>query len=260
MKPEINEIRRRLKDLGATFETERSGYIPVRRRATAKILEYRTYDTTPILRRVRQDVIRNFVYKNIVSVKRFGIIRALLMKECIMYKDPDIRFRITPLYITNVTFHLLSGRITGEIASRFENNSVEGEEGHYEVWRWRACPTDPDLYEWKKIPESAMLRPEYRHICIEENTNATIADIRKSISEYVSKGSYIDVKATFETTGLGDFIWSLLQYFIRGSLTTRDGYDVTVYYRWKGQIQSISRHIDARVVLPVVGSVHWSLD
>ena len=255
------ELIKRLRDLGAVFETEDSGYVVVKRTITApRVIEYREYDTTGFVKKFKQDVIRNLVYRNIVSVKRFGIIRSLLMKECIMYKDPNIRFRITPMYITNVTFHFLSGRITGEIVNKFENNSVEGEEGHYEVWRWQSCPTDPNLYEWEKVPESASLRPEYNHKCIEENTGATIINIFQKVSEYVGKNDYINVTTTFETSGLGDFIWSLFQYFIKGSLTTRDGYDVMVYYYWKGQIQSINRHISARVILPVVGTVNWKFD
>ena len=80
------------------------------------------------------------------------------------------------------------------------------------------------------------------------------------LPQKVKPGKRVELSASFETSGLLDVIWTLLQIFLRGRVTTRDGYDVTVTYYWKGQQQSISRHIDARVVLPVEGDVRWSWD
>ena len=253
------EVKQRLEELGAVFETEASGYIPVKTPLRVpKILAYNVRETTGVIRKLKQDVIRNYVHRNIVTFNTVGI-QGILRKVCTMYKDPEIRFRLVPIKVRNVTFHLFSGRITGEIVNKFENNSKEGQEGYYITWRWRTCPTDPDVYSWRNVPGSADLKPNWLHDAIEETTNRLISRVRQAAGKVV-KNDYIEIKSSFETTGLLDVIWTLLQIFTSGRVTTRDGYDVTVTYEWKGQIQQRSYHVDARVVLPVEGNVNWAWD
>jgi len=253
-------VKRRLEEMGAVFETEASGYIPVKKRLPEpEILEYREIDTTPPFREFRQDVIRNYVHRNIVALERYGPRPMyLLRKVCTKYHDPRILHRLSPVRIPEATFHLLSGKIDGKIENKFTNNSEEGEKGEYITWRWRSCPTEDEEYSWEKVDGSADLTPDWTHEAIEEQTEKMIAKVEQAPG-MVAKDDSASVEASFETTGLLDVIMTLLDIFTTGSVTTRDGYDVTIEYEWKGETQTVNKHVDCRVRLPVDG-VNWSWD
>jgi len=253
-----SEVRAKLEELGAEFVSEDLAYIPVKATYSTEILEYQEIDTTPYVTKLKQNIVRNLTYRNVKTFEYYGI-QGILRKVCIKYRDPIINFKVFPLRVRNVVLHMFSGRLTGEIVNRFENYSKEGQEGYYKTWRWKSCPTSEDSYSWYVVEGSADLKSDWYHRVIEEETNRLIATVRQ-ITDIVKKNGYVEITASFETTGLIDVIWSLLMIFISGRVSTRDGYDITISYKWKGETQTVKRHIDGRVVLPVEGSVGVAWD
>ena len=252
------DVRERLERMGAEFVSEDLAYLTPKPAPPATVLEYSVKDTTPLWRKVKQQRIRSYTHRNILTVKEYGVIQGIFRKVCTLYHDPKIEFRLVPVKARNITLHVFSGRITGEIVNEFTNESEEGEEGYYKTWRWRACPTDEDYYSWHEVPGSADLDNNWLHEAIEEETGKLIARVTQKAA--VRKGDRVEVSASFETSGLLDVIWTLLEIFWSGRVTTRDGYDVTIRYKWKGETQTVNRHVDARVILPVEGNVgvSWS--
>lgn len=256
----LRDVKRKLEERGAVFKTETSGYIPVKQRlAEPRILKYRETDTTPPLMEFRQDVVRNYVHRNIVTFDRFGPRPMYLFRKvCTKYHDPQILYKLSPVRIPTVTLHMLSGKLTGEIKSKFNNNSKEGEEGRYVTWRWRACSSEEDAYSWEKVAGSADIMPDWLHEAVETTTEKVIAKVEQAL-EKVTKDDRVSVEASFETTGLLDIIWDLLDIFTTGTVTMNDGYDVTLKYKWKGETQTVNKHVDCTVALPV-DNVDWNLD
>jgi len=262
MMQSLADIKTRLEELGAVFETEDSGYIPTKPALKkAQILEYSVKDITPITRVIRQSVIRDRVYSRTTTLSRYGI-TGIFRRTCVKFINPRIYYWVSPVRVRNITCHLLSGRLTGEIVNRLNNwpESEDGKEGHYTTWRWRSCPTDESAYDWHVVDGSSSIFGDWSHLSIEDETSSKIVSVSQIVKEKVPHGNYVDVLSSFETTGLLNIIESLLRIFIRGSVKTRNGFDVAVKWNWKGQTQVANHHIDAKVVLPVQGNVNWKLD
>jgi len=224
-----------------------------------EVLEYKVFDTTPLPRRIRQNIIRNYVHRNVETFTIYGA-AGLFKKVCVMYRDPKIDFDIIPVKTNNVVFHMLSFKITGNIVNSFTNRSVEGEEGRYTTRRWKACPTDPNAYTWEKVPGSADLTPSWIHKFTEDQTSTYLSKVSQSTGKVSAGSKSPDVSGSWSTGNIGDVILTLLSIFLKGRVTLRNGYDVTVKYVWKGQTQTVNRHVDARVVLPVEGGLGVSWD
>jgi len=255
-------IRQKLRELGATNPEGTSGIIPVSppKILEPQILEYKVRDTTPIGIKVRRTVVDPRMRKMAIMLEtKFYRTQGLLRKLCTMYKDPTIDFELVPVKVRNITFHAFSLKLTGDVVLRFTNKSKEGEEGTLYTWRWRSCPTDPDAYNWKVVEGSADLTPSWNHDFVEDSTGALLSRLNMKLSK-VSKGHYVEPTGYWETKGLGDLVWSILSILITGKVATRNGFDVTINYYWLGKTQTINRHIDAKVVLPVEGNIGWSWD
>jgi hypothetical protein len=255
---EKEELRKYLVENYSTEEVGGILYVTPSGTCEPQVVEYRVSDTTPYPIKFKQNVARNYVHRNIRSVQVYGA-QALLRKVCTMYKDPVIDFDLKPVKTRNVTFHLISWKMTGDIVSNMYNKSVEGQEGDTVTWRWRACPTDPNAYSWENVAGSADLTPNWSHNFTEDSTVTYLSRVSQSLSK-ISPGSSVDASASWSTGGLGSVIFTLLQIFLTGTVTLRNGYDVTVNYTWKSQTQSVSRHIDTKVILPVEGNVGVAWD
>jgi len=250
---EREELIRYLKEHYVTEEVAGVLYVrPERVYLAPEILEYKVTDTTPIIRNFRQKVVRSYVHRNIESFKLYGI-SGIFRKVCTMYRDPVIKFDILPVKTTNVVFHMFSWRITGEIVNRFVNNSESGEIGTTKVFRLRVCPSDPNAYTWEKDPRSSDLIPYWIHEFVEDSTGTYLDDIDQKLPRTPS-GAKVEVKGSWAAY-LGQIIFTLLEIFLTGRVVLRNGYDVTINYVWKDQTQTINRHVDLKVALPVEGGV-----
>jgi len=240
---------------------EVAGVLYVRPKKTyliPEILEYEMTDTTPIVRNFRQKVVRSYVHRNIETFRTLRL-RGILKKVCVTYKDPIINFDLVPVKTRNVVFHMFSFRITGDIVNSLHNKSKEGEEGKHVTWRWKSCPTDPDVYDWEKVKGSADIISNWLHNFTEDSTGTYLDEVRQSVSKK-PPGAEVEVSASWEKGGLGPVIFTLLNIFLTGRVVLRNGYDVSVKYTWKDQTQTVNRHIDAKVALPVEGSVGVAWD
>ena len=256
---EKDELIRYLKTNYVVEEKEGILYVtPERTYPAPEVLEYKDIDTTPFVRRLRQEIIRNYVHRNIETFAVHGPM-GVLTKVCTMYKNPVTSFDLVPVKTRNVVFHLFSFKITGDVVNNFYNKSKEGEEGTMSTWRWRACPTSPGEYAWKKVAGSADLTPNWSHNFTEDSTGKYLAKVSQKLGKLTPERK-IEVSASWSTGGLGDVIFTLLSIFLTGEVFLRNGYDATVKYTWKGQTQTVNKHIDTKVSLPVEGGVGIAWD
>jgi hypothetical protein len=256
------ELVRHLKSNYVTEEVGGVLYVrPERAYPTPEVLEVKARDTTGVLRYIRQRVLRSYVHRNIETLRHFYGVEALLRKVCTMYKDPTIDFDLTPVKTKNVVFHMLSWRIGGDIVNVLTNKSQEGEEGKYKTLRWKACPTDPTAYEWEKVKGSADILPDWLHDFTEDQTGTFLARVKQAAGRVAPGEKTPEVSTSWEKAGIGSGAFmTLLGIFLTGRVTLRNGYDVTIKYWWKDQPQTVTRHIDAKVVVPVEGSVGIAWD
>ena len=260
------ERRRRLREFGATNVEGTEGIIPVAPGPTEpEILEYAVRDTTPLRVKIRRLRVDPWVRRaELVWATKFyrtqGLL-GLLKKLCTSYKNPKISFEVRPRKVRNVVFHVFSLKFDGDVVCEFVNRSEEGEEGSCAVWIWQHCPPEgsPEYTDWKKVAGSADLVPSWAHNFVEDKTSALLGKIDKALGK-VYKGRSVEVTGAWKTKGLWDLAWTILSILVRGSVITRNGFDVTVKYTWLGKTQTISRHIDAKVELPIEGNIRWSWD
>ena len=118
------------------------------------------------------------------------------------------------------------------------------------MWRWQSCPTDENAYEWEIVKGSADLTPSWSHDFIEDSTSVRFGRISSSPSKVETRSS-ASVSGSWNTGNIFDYFWNLVQILLSGSVTTRNGFDVTVSYSWLGSTVSETRHIDTKVVIPV---------
>lgn len=253
---EKNKLIRYLKANYIVTEKEGILYVaPERTYLESEVLEVKIVDTTPFVRKIRQEVIRNYVHRNIETFAVHGFMGGILQKACTMYKDPRIALDLLPVKTKSLVFHLFSFNITGDIVNHFYNHSTEGEEGTYSTWRWRPCSTNSDDYTWKKRAGSADLIPNWGHKFTEDTTAKVLAKVSQVASKVAPQQRSPDISASWKTGGLGDVIHTLLSIFLTGRVVLRNGYDATVKYTWKGQTQTVNRHINTKVALPVEGNI-----
>ena len=240
-----DEIEEKIRQLGGIRVTSDYGYIPVKRKGKFKILKYDEYRCRYCL--------STRITKTLAEIKHvftLSIFLGLLRKPCVLYHDPKIDYKIYPVKISVVRCHLFSLKMDGDVVVKFENKSVEGEKGETVVWRWQSCPTDESRYKWEKVEGSADLIPSWSHSMVEDSTGVLLGQMSKS-TDKVKKNSSTSVSVEWSTGTIWDYFWNLLQLFVSGSVTTRNGFDVTASYEWLGSIVTDSRHIDVVAVLPV---------
>ena len=247
------EIREKIKELGAVEIDRNTGYFPVKSTLVKpRILEYNEYEIPTILS-TAQNFFAITKRKAVLGAKYVfaeGIFTRIFKKTCTKYHDPKISFKIYPTAVKKAVVHLLSFKITGEVETKFENHSEEGEEGKTSVWRWQSCPTKDSEYEWEKVKGSANLNPAWSHRFVEDSTGVVLGDISDS-TDVVKLNSSATSVAKWNTGDIFEYFWSLLQLLLTGTITTRNGFDVTVTYKWLGSNVSKTKHVDAKVVLPV---------
>ncbi|MBA7704546.1 hypothetical protein ES703_113360 [subsurface metagenome] len=102
---------------------------------------------------------------------------------------------------------------------------------------------------------SADLIPNWGHNFTDDATAKFLAKVSQVASKVAPQQRSPDISASWKTGGLGDVILTLLSIFLTGRVVLRNGYDATVKYTWKGQTQTVNRHIDTKVALPVEGNI-----
>lgn len=192
----------------------------------------------------------------VTIAKDLGL-RAFFEKPCIKYKDPVIDYTVSPVKIKNVKYHVFSCYFEGDIVNKITNRGTEGQKGTTKVWRWEDCPISNDSYAWEWVSGSADLVSSWVHEFKEKTTGKRLGRISQSAS--VLKGRTVSKTSHWKSGDLLDFIIQILNILITGGVTTRNGYDVTVNYDWKGS-QTKSKHIDKTVWLPIEGNIVWWWD
>jgi len=250
---EKEEIRVKIRELGGIDLDEEHGYFPVSPKIAKPIIHEYYEKPVPSVISSIQSVWARTRHKLRVEADYAiaeGIISRFFKKTCTKYHEPDIKFRIYPTKIRKAIIHLFSFKITGDVEVKFENNSKEGEEGKTTVWRWQSCPTSDDAYHWEKVKGSADLKPSWNHKFVEDSTSVVLG-VMSASTDKVVRNSYASASANWDTGNIFDYFWSLVQLFITGTVTTRNGFDVTVNYNWLGSNVTKSMHVDAKVTLPV---------
>jgi len=248
-----------LKKYNAIEIEDGKGYIPVVSRITEpKILEYKIIETTPVLRKFKQERVQKFVDSKIKS-QRIIFEQGLFRKMCTKYIDPKIIFQLFPYKLRNVTLHWWGLYFEGDIVNRFINKGEDGQKGTAVQWRWRACPSDYSSYSWEVIEDSADILSNWIHKLTEDNTGETlIGKLSQSITNKLPNGRYVDISAHWKTDEWSSSIfWQVVRYLTTGTLSTTSGFDVTVKYNWLGKTVTKSYHVNARIALPVEGNINW---
>ena len=258
------EVKRIARDMGLEYIETEEGNLIIQTRSPIKrpiVHEYHEYDTTPLWRKMKPDLIAKYRRKReILRQKGYAGIEGLFRVVCTKYIDPKISFDIIPTKVKNVTFYFPSCKISGDIEVELTNKGEDGKEGHCIVRRlyyWRhGCPEEDEAYDWKDVIGSADILPNWDHSFTEDETDTFLATVRKELSNKVRKNERIEVSASWETSGLGNVARTLLQIFLRGNVRLRNGFDLTIKYEFpEGNTKTINRHVDVKVTLPVEGGV-----
>jgi len=247
-----------LAGVGASNLKGQSGIIHVNTPVsyTARVLEEtETEVTSPLISGMRPQVLSQVLDRAMIA-RDLGL-RALLEKPCVKYIDPIIDYTVSPIKIKNVKYHVFSCYLEGDIVNKISNRGKEGQKGTTKVWRWEDCPITDDSYAWEMIAKSADLISNWTHELKEKTTNARLGRLSQNAS--VSRGMNVSKTSHWKSGSLWDFIVQVLNILITGGVTTRNGYDITVTYEWKGT-QTKSKHIDKTVWLPIVGDIVWYLN
>jgi hypothetical protein len=247
-----------LAGVGATNLKGESGTVPISTPTsyTARVLEEtETEVAQPLISEMRPRILSQALDR-VAIAKGLGL-RAFLEKPCVKYKEPNISYTVSPIKVTNLKWHVYSFYFEGDIVNKISNRSTEGQKGSTTVWRWEDCPALDDSYAWEWIKGSADLVSSWRHKIVEDSTSAIFGNISQSAN--VLKGKSISVKGHWRSGDLYDFIIQVLNILATGGITTRNGYDITVRYEWKGT-QTKTKHVDKRVWLPIEGGLVWIWD
>ncbi len=246
-------VRLRLAALGASNLDASSGVIPVSSGQELRVLETKTVGTTPLWESARPHLL-GLMNERIRLSRSMSL--SFLQKPCSKTIPPNILMSLIPFSLVNMQFHVFSLKLSGDIQNRFGNDSFEAKQGTTSVKKWQSCPSDDSAYSWSTVSGSADLVPNWNHSLADDQSGATLAKVSQSIDKIGISTAAIP-QVSWQSGGLGDLIWQIVQILVSGSITTRNGFDVTASYSWQGS-QSKSQHIDARVVVPVSGSIQWA--
>jgi len=218
-------------------ERRREGVIRVERVSLEpEVISKRVVDTTPLLEKFRLFK-PEFV---IIPCLNFGV--RLRCRRITRYIPPIIDFDMTPLKITNLKFHVWGLWLEGEVVSRFDNRSEEGQK----------CVDE----ECEPVSGSADLLGEFYHLMKSLDLDKVLDEMRDTIRRTFPK-TWIDIETRFEVRGWGEVIWDLINLLVTGKIRTYDGIDVTVKYIWRDETRTVKKHFDIEVWLPVEGDISW---
>jgi hypothetical protein len=178
---------------------------------------------------------------------------------CKKYIDPKILFDILPVRARNVTFRVSCLCIEGDLDVELRNTGEDGKEGRKTISRLQymlyGCPEDPNEYDWRTVEGSATLKDNSAvQDFWEDRTGAYLSRLSHRPPD-VAVGQSVRVTGRFRTGNLSQTFWTLLQIFLSGTVTLRNGFDVTVHYDWLGERREVKRTINVRVTVPVEGSI-----
>lgn len=184
---------------------------------------------------------------------------SIISTTCTKYMNPKAAFSIIPVKAKNMKFRIWGLKFEGDMETRLKNIGEDGQEGKH-VMRWiqwmvTGCPTSDDKYDWEWLKNTAALRSNsYSNSFYEDRNNEYLAKISQKIGD-ASTGRSSLATAHFNTGGLGGFFWTLIQILTTGTITTRNGFDVTAHYDWLGKTYEVKRHVNSRTVLPIEGGI-----
>jgi len=246
--------RELLKLLGITeSQLQRAGSIAIPTKfppAKAQTLSEKSYDVTPAWMNIRPKILSQGIQRASVSID-LGL-RAFFEKPCIKFIDPKIDYSISPVHVTDVKYYFLYGYLDGYIVNKINNRGTEGRRGTKTIFRWEDCPTSNEDYDWEIIKGSADLVSQWAHEFKEKTTGKLLGNVTQNadpvIGQTISKSSY------WKTGDLLDLIIQIFNILLTGTVTTSNGYDITVSYDWNGT-QTRTKHIDKSVRLPIKGDL-----
>jgi len=250
------EVREQILKMAGITESQlqRAGSITVPTKfppAKAQTLSEREFDTTPAWMNARPKILSQGIQRARVSMN-LGL-RAFFEKPCIKLIDPKIDYSISPVHVIDVKYYFFYGYIDGFIENKISNRGTEGRRGTKTIFRWEDCPTSNDEYEWEVIKGSADLAAQWAHELKEKTTDTLLGNFSQSadpvIGQTISRSSY------WKTGDLWDLIVQVFNILLTGTVTTTNGYDVTVSYDWNGTTQTRTKHIDKSVRIPVKGDL-----
>lgn len=242
-----------LAEVGASGIGTGEGKIPVSHPGTThRVLGYNEFDKTPAWVVRKNELIGKAMSR--ARVARDFRLRSFFEKSCIKYIDPNIKYKLIPIRLENIKYHVLSAWLEGDIVNRMENLGKEGKEGETKVYRWQECPSDKSEYDWSKVAGSADLSSAWEHRVYDSQTGAFLGEVNQNTKADV--GDIVSVDAHWKSGSLFDLIQQVINVLITGGITTQNGYDVTVTYNWKGT-NTEEKHVDNRVWVPVSGDLTW---
>jgi hypothetical protein len=245
------ETRRRLEEMG--FTVTGSG---------EAVAQPTTTITEPVVEGavvVTEQTRTTWIYPLLFIAKRILFPQGIFRVTCKKYIDPKILFDILPVRARNVTFRISCLCIEGDLDVELRNTGEDGKEGRKTISRLQymlhGCPEDPNEYEWRVVEGSATLKDNSAVQDFWENQTGAYLSRLFHRPPDVAVGQRVRVTGRFRTGGLGNLFWTLLQIFSTGTVTLRNGFDVTVHYDWLGERKQVKRHIDVRATVPVEGSI-----
>ena len=166
--------------------------------------------------------------------------------------DPKIDYSVSPLHMTSLRYYFLHGYIDGYIVNKIDNRGTEGRRGTKTIFRWEDCPISNEEYDWENIKGSADFASQWAHEFKEKTTDKLMGKVSQNadpkIGQTISRNSY------WKTGDLLDLIIQVFNILLTGTITTTNGYDVTVSYDWNGT-KTKTKHIDKTVRLPIKGDI-----
>jgi hypothetical protein len=245
------ETRRRLEQLGFTITAPAEAVAQPATTVTEPLVEEAVV--------VSEQTRTTWIYPLWFIAERLLFPQGIFRVTCKKYIEPKILFDILPVRARNVTFRISCLCIEGDLDVELRNTGEDGKEGRKTISRLqymlKGCPEDPNEYDWRVVEGSATLKDNSAlHDFWENQTGAYLTRMSYSPPD-VAVGQSVRVTGKFRTSGLGNLFWNLLQIFLTGTVTLRNGFDVTVHYDWLGERREVKRRIDVRVTVPVEGSV-----
>jgi hypothetical protein len=245
------ETRRRLEELGFTITGPAEAVAQPQTTITEPIVEEANV--------VSEQTGTTWVYPFWFIAERILFPQGIFRVTCKKYIDPKILFDILPVRARNVTFRMSCLCIEGDLAIELRNTGEDGKEGRKTISRLqymlKGCPDDPNEYRWRTVEGSATLKNNSATHDFWENQTGVYLSRLSHRPPDVKVGQSVQVTGRFRTRGLGDLFWTLLQIFTTGTVTLRNGFDVTVHYDWRGERREVKRTINVRVTVPVEGSI-----
>lgn len=258
-RPSKEECARSLQLLGVVDPLEVSGGIIQKQSAKPyRLVSARSCLTTPLARELRLTASES-LRDRIVKEKALCIFR--LRPECRVmtgWVDPITNIDVRESYLQNITFHIFSLSMEGDIGQDSENNGTEGQECKCVAPLFGAC--DPMTEgECKVVPGSADLTGR---ILNKVNSVDLGKEFFTSSKEYGTMhiGEKPTVTGHWSTGWWGEAIWNLITLLVTGTIHTYQGIDLNGNYEWRGDTHTWSKHVDIDAWLPVRGSLTWSWD